>query len=153
MRLLLGCVTSRRLKRESDLGFRHARHLFGREPVARLSGKAVKRRFVWRASKDAMNGNSAKSVCRITRILLWVSLLVATGAFASSAPAHTLIVPAAPRAASPPAASTAATLTFRRVFKESTPEFIEIIVAQDADKATYEIRQLDEDPEKMSFEI
>jgi hypothetical protein len=100
-----------------------------------------------------MNGNSAKPVCRITRISLCVSLLVAPAAFASSAPAHTLAVRAAPRAASPPAASTAAKLTFRRVFKESTPEFIEIIVAQDADKATYEIRQLDEDPEKMPFEI
>jgi len=39
-----------------------------------------------------------------------------------------------------------ATLTFRRVFKGSSPEFIEITVREDSDAAVYEIRQLDEDP-------
>jgi hypothetical protein len=51
-----------------------------------------------------------------------------------------------------PAAS-AAKLTFRRVFKSSSPEFIEIVVREDADSATYEIRQLEEDPGSAPFEI
>ncbi len=51
-----------------------------------------------------------------------------------------------------PAAS-GAKLTFRRVFKSSTPEFIEITVREDSDESTYEIRQLDEDPEKLPFEV
>jgi hypothetical protein len=40
----------------------------------------------------------------------------------------------------------AAQLTFRRVFKSSSPEFIEITVPEDSRPATYDIRQLDEDP-------
>ena len=46
-----------------------------------------------------------------------------------------------------------AKLTFRRVFKSSTPEFIEIVVRQDSDDATYEIRQLDEDPGAAAFQV
>jgi hypothetical protein len=46
-----------------------------------------------------------------------------------------------------------AKLTFRRVFKSSTPEFIEIIIREDSDQAAYDIRQLDEDPEKLQFEV
>ena len=38
-----------------------------------------------------------------------------------------------------------AKLTFRRVFKSSSPEFVQIAVQQDSDTSTYEIRQLDED--------
>jgi hypothetical protein len=44
-------------------------------------------------------------------------------------------------------------LTFRRVFPGSTPEFIEISVRDDSDAATYEIRQLDEDPGASPFEV
>ncbi|HKT47564.1 MAG TPA: hypothetical protein VJP87_08580 [Candidatus Acidoferrales bacterium] len=44
-------------------------------------------------------------------------------------------------------------LSFRRVFKGSTPEFIEIVVYQNSDNATYDIRQLDEDPEALPFEV
>lgn len=51
------------------------------------------------------------------------------------------------------AASLGASLTFRRVFKSSTPEFIEITVHQDADQASYEIRQLDDDPGAAKFEV
>ena len=47
----------------------------------------------------------------------------------------------------------AAKLTFRRVFKSSSPEFIEIVVPEDARPAMYEIRQLDEDPGASPFEI
>ena len=46
-----------------------------------------------------------------------------------------------------------AKLTFRRVFKGSSPEFIEIAVREDSDAAAYEIRQLDEDPGSMPFEV
>jgi hypothetical protein len=51
------------------------------------------------------------------------------------------------------ASSTGAKLTFRRIFKSSSPEFIEITVREDADQGTYEIRQLEEDPEKLPFEV
>jgi hypothetical protein len=50
-------------------------------------------------------------------------------------------------------APAAAKLTFRRIFKSSTPEFIEITIREDADQATYDIRQIDEDAEKLQFEV
>ena len=43
--------------------------------------------------------------------------------------------------------------TYRRIFKSSTPEFIEIKVKEDSDAASYEIRQLDEDPGATPFEV
>jgi hypothetical protein len=46
-----------------------------------------------------------------------------------------------------------AKLTFRRVFKSSTPEMIEISVREDGDAATFEIRQLDEDRNALPFEV
>lgn len=46
-----------------------------------------------------------------------------------------------------------AKLTFRRIFKSSTPEFIEIIVKDDSDQASYEIRQLDDDPGASPFQV
>jgi hypothetical protein len=49
--------------------------------------------------------------------------------------------------------SAGAKLTFRRIFKSSSPEFIEISVREDADDATYEIRQLDEDPGATKFQV
>jgi len=52
-----------------------------------------------------------------------------------------------------PAAAPGAKLTFRRVFKSSTPEFIEITVRADSDSATYEIRQLEDDPGASPFEV
>ena len=50
------------------------------------------------------------------------------------------------------AAPGAATISYRRVFKGSTPEFIEIKVAEPG-KATFEIRQLEEDPNAEPFEV
>src|SRR5438552_13007612 len=41
----------------------------------------------------------------------------------------------------------------RRVFKGSSPEFIEITVREDSDTAAYEIRQLDEDPGALPFQV
>lgn len=46
-----------------------------------------------------------------------------------------------------------AKLTFRRIFKSSSPEFIEISVRDNSDQATYEIRQLDEDPGALPFQV
>jgi len=46
-----------------------------------------------------------------------------------------------------------AKLTFRRVFPSSTPEFIEISVRDDSDAATYEIRQLSDDPGASPFQV
>jgi len=45
-----------------------------------------------------------------------------------------------------------ATITYRRVFKGSSPEFVEIKVGEQG-KATYEIRQLGEDPGAEAFEV
>ncbi|PYT99439.1 MAG: hypothetical protein DMG38_11255 [Acidobacteria bacterium] len=44
-------------------------------------------------------------------------------------------------------------MTFRRVFKGSSPEFIEISVREDSDLASYEIRQLDEDAGASPFQV
>jgi len=45
-----------------------------------------------------------------------------------------------------------ATVTFRRVFQGSSPEFIEIKVSE-AGTATYDIRQISEDSDPQSFEV
>ena len=45
-----------------------------------------------------------------------------------------------------------ATITYRRVFKGSSPEFIEIKIGAQG-KATFEIRQLEEDPDPEMFEV
>src|ERR1017187_9004847 len=66
-----------------------------------------------------------------------------------AAPSNAALL-ATSNAVSPPES---AKLTFRRVFKSSSPEFIEIVVSEDAHPATYDIRQLDEDPSTLPFEI
>jgi hypothetical protein len=45
-----------------------------------------------------------------------------------------------------------ATVSYRKVFKDSTPEFIEIVVHADG-TASYDIRQLDDDPDPEPFEV
>src|SRR5260370_30268199 len=50
-------------------------------------------------------------------------------------------------------ASSGAKLSFRRVFKGRSPEFIEISVREDSDTGAYEIRQLDEDPGSLPFQV
>ena len=52
--------------------------------------------------------------------------------------------------ASPPAGGV---FTYRRIFKSSSPEFIEIKINESADQSTYEIRQLDDDPGASNFEV
>ena len=67
-------------------------------------------------------------------VLLGAALSLASGARTAPAPAT-------------------AKLTFRRIFKSSSPEFIQIVVREDSDTATYEIRQLDDDPGSSPFEV
>jgi hypothetical protein len=43
--------------------------------------------------------------------------------------------------------------TYRRIFKSSVPEFIEIRIQENSTASTVEIRQLDEDPDATPFEI
>ena len=70
-----------------------------------------------------------------------------------------LSAPRGGRAQAPGKASSAplsangdATVTFRKVFKSSFPEFVEIKVKQSG-MGTYDIRQLDDDPSPQPFEI
>jgi hypothetical protein len=60
--------------------------------------------------------------------------------------ASLILVPATRAVQSP------ATITYRRVFKGSVPEFIEIKIT-DPGTATFEIRQLEEDPGADTFEV
>lgn len=46
-----------------------------------------------------------------------------------------------------------AVFTYRRVFKSSMPELIELKISENSQSSTYEIRQLDEDPGATPFEI
>src|ERR1700736_367744 len=81
-----------------------------------------------------------------TLALGYLALSLSVGAAQPAAPAVHRAGAATPAAAS-------AKLTFRRIFKSSTPEFIEITVREDSDESTYEIRQLDDDPGKSAFEV
>jgi len=49
-------------------------------------------------------------------------------------------------------AANGATITYRRIFKGSNPEFIEIKIDEDG-SATYDIRQLTEDPDPQPFQV
>ena len=49
-------------------------------------------------------------------------------------------------------AADGATITYRRVFKGSSPEFIEIKIGEGR-SASYDIRQLSEDPDPQPFEV
>jgi len=75
---------------------------------------------------------------RITQLILAAAILFA-------------LLPWTSLAAAP--AASHAKLSYRRIFKSSSPEFIEIVVREDSDGATYEIRQLDEDPGASPFEV
>jgi hypothetical protein len=69
--------------------------------------------------------------------------------FASSGFATPAGSSATPRPGSP---SSSATITFRKVFKSSYPEFVEIKVS-DAGAGTCDIRQLDEDPNPRPLDV
>jgi hypothetical protein len=90
----------------------------------------------------------------------WPTLAYVAFAFAGclfSVPSHGRANAAQSKAAAPqthfPAAANVEKLTFRRIFKSSTPEFIEITVRNDSDSATYEIRQIDDDPGNSPFMV
>src|SRR5450432_960281 len=51
------------------------------------------------------------------------------------------------------AAPSGGVFTYRRIFKSSVPEFIEIKIPENSEKASFEIRQLDEDPGSSPFEV
>lgn len=71
-----------------------------------------------------------------------------------SAPPRAAARSAAPALRSSPGVPAAhAKLSYRRIFKSSSPEFIEIIVHDDTDASTFEIRQLDEDPGASPFDV
>ena len=81
----------------------------------------------------------SRTLLRLLLLLSWTGLLMG----AASASRHN-------ESASP---GSGAKLTYRRLFKSSSPEFIEIVVHEDSDAATYEIRQMDEDPGASPFEV
>jgi hypothetical protein len=76
------------------------------------------------------------------------ALLICIASAALSSPA-----PAAASVGAHFPASAQARLSYRRIFKSSSPEFIEIIVHDDSDAATFEIRQLEEDTGAAPFEV
>jgi hypothetical protein len=77
------------------------------------------------------------SICRCRRLLHWCAILSV---------AVMLIGPLVLRAAN------GATITYRRIFKGSNPEFIEIKIGEDG-SAAYDIRQLTEDPDPQPFQV
>jgi len=76
-------------------------------------------------------------ICRCRRLLHWCAILSV---------AVMLIGPLVLRAAN------GATITYRRIFKGSNPEFIEIKIGEDG-SAAYDIRQLTEDPDPQPFQV
>ncbi len=63
-----------------------------------------------------------------------------------------LLLPAAAMARTLPAAPSGATITFRKIFKSSYPEFVEIKVTESG-AGTYDIRQLSDDPSPQPMEV
>jgi len=89
----------------------------------------------------------------LTRSVLLTCVIWLGGASAAFVFASALASPTANGAMRPAPASSGARLTFRRIFKSSTPEFIEISIREDSDEANYEIRQLDDDPGAAKFQV
>ena len=87
--------------------------------------------------------------------LVLFALAVCVAEISAAMPAR-LLGPSAPHRApsdsGAPAENPAAQITFRKVFKTSYPEFVEIKIDQ-AGTGTYDIRQLDEDPNPQPFEV
>jgi hypothetical protein len=82
-------------------------------------------------------------------------LAVCAAEVSAARPSHLLRSSAPDRAFNGPGApaeNAAAQITFRKVFKTSYPEFVEIKINQ-AGTGTYDIRQLDEDANPQPFEV
>jgi hypothetical protein len=84
-------------------------------------------------------------------LLTGVLALATAGGGLSAGVSSTPAAPTAVALSNP--ASSGPKLTFRRIFKSSSPEFIEISVRADSDDASYEIRQLDDDPGAARFQV
>lgn len=90
-------------------------------------------------------------------LLPLVLLLAALPCSASVQSAGATDVSASSIATSAPSAATAgqsdlATITYRKIFKGSTPEYVEIKIDEHG-AATYDIRQLDDQPSPQSFQV
>jgi hypothetical protein len=90
------------------------------------------------------------SLARCILLTCVVSLACSSASFVAASGVAALGASGAMRSAP---ASAGAKLTFRRVFKSSSPEFIEVSVQEDSDDASYEIRQLDDDPGAAKFQV
>jgi hypothetical protein len=84
---------------------------------------------------------------KMNRFVAAFGLLVLLGGSVALASAQ-----ARASAAPAPSAQTAK-VTFRRVFQGSSPEYIELCIWDDAKTATYEIRQMEDDPGSAPFEV
>jgi hypothetical protein len=87
--------------------------------------------------------------------LVVFALAVCAAEISAAMPSHLLRSSAPDRAFNGPGApaeNAAAQITFRKVFKTSYPEFVEIKINQ-AGTGTYDIRQLDEDANPQPFEV
>ena len=84
---------------------------------------------------------------KMNRFVAMCGLLILLGCSVALASAQ-----ARASAATSPSAQTAK-VTFRRVFQGSSPEYIELCIWDDAKSATYEIRQMEDDPGSAPFEV
>lgn len=91
---------------------------------------------------------TSRMISILVNCAAWLALTFAVSCISSA-----FELPNANRAMRSAPASSGAKLTFRRIFKSSTPEFIEISVREDSDEASYEIRQLDDDPGAAKFQV
>jgi hypothetical protein len=87
----------------------------------------------------------------VKRWLASFGFLLLSGASVTLALASAEAQAAASTAAKVPSQN--AKVTFRRIFQGSSPEYIELCIWDDAKTATYEIRQMDDDPGSAPFEV
>ncbi|MDE3135750.1 MAG: hypothetical protein KGL59_04205 [Acidobacteriota bacterium] len=85
-------------------------------------------------------------------LLLSMLALLAAVPAAAQEPASGQTAREANVAASAASEPTGATITFQKIFKQSTPEFVRIKVNRNGE-STYDIRQLDDEPSPESFAI
>jgi hypothetical protein len=103
--------------------------------------------LLWRHWQASPRIGEARSAPRVTGIgiraliLGLPAVLIIFAAVLATASAHANSAPAG-----------GATITFRKVFKSSYPEFVEIKVAETG-KGSYDIRQLSDDASPLPFEI
>ena len=88
------------------------------------------------------------------RRVLFVALFAVFAAAPAAAQTTGSIQPVKQPATAQPAASntSTATITYRKIFKSSTPEFVEIKLRRDG-HSTYDIRQLDDSPSPQPFPV